>query len=286
MKKKETAIKIYETTDYSAFKILKENRSITPGREKKIVSSIARYGFRFQPILCNEKLEVIDGQGRLKACEALGIPVLFIIDPAADINVCREMNSSMTNWTIEDYIISYAQEGLPEYVTVAELIAKYSQKGVNTRTVLNVATTSVTCMPEKIRSGDLYLVLSREEIEQILNWIVDVVSLVKPMQINRNAFLGALVRVSQIKKVNLYKLLQKIKKNTLEIVPASRYDQYLDLFTEIYNKNNRDEFVNIKDEYEKIKKNPWDRPKENFFGRNINETRVSNATFGKELEAA
>ena len=66
---KESKFKIYETTSYSQFKTMEGNRAVKDGRVNKIVESINKIGYVLSPILVNEKMEVIDGQGRLSALE-------------------------------------------------------------------------------------------------------------------------------------------------------------------------------------------------------------------------
>ena len=56
---------IYETTDYDMFKQLLGNRD--PRQEKAVIDSINKVGYLFDPILCNENYEIIDGQNRLEA---------------------------------------------------------------------------------------------------------------------------------------------------------------------------------------------------------------------------
>lgn len=58
---------VYETTNYSKFKKMLDNREVSPNRVQKIVKSIDQVGYVMSPIIVNEKMEVIDGQGRLAA---------------------------------------------------------------------------------------------------------------------------------------------------------------------------------------------------------------------------
>lgn len=280
MKKKTTDIMVYETSDYQEFKILKENRSVTPARLKKIKTSIEKHGYRPQPILCNDKMEVIDGQGRLKVCEELGIPVLFLIDPDADIELCRDMNSSMTNWGLDDFILSYASEDVGDYSTIFDMVAKFSRKGLNTMTILAVALGASTCNINKVKAGELELSLPRDEIERRLDWIVDMIELAKPKAISRRSYLDALVRIILIPSVDRKRLYQKVKARSMDIEPASRFEQYFDLFTTLYNKNNLSERINFREEYLKSKCKKG-RDRDSYFGISTSSIRFRNASYGK-----
>lgn len=97
---------VYETKNYAKFKIIEGNRPID--HAKKIIESISEIGMLWQPILVNEKFEIIDGQGRFLAMKTLGIPVIYIIQNGLNIKHVRYLNKNATNWKINDYIHSYA----------------------------------------------------------------------------------------------------------------------------------------------------------------------------------
>lgn len=52
---------VYEESDYSVFKPLLGNRIVDDFRKSKIKSSINKVGWIKNPIVVNEKLQVIDG---------------------------------------------------------------------------------------------------------------------------------------------------------------------------------------------------------------------------------
>ena len=61
------------------FKTMDGNRLLKNDRVNKIVESINAVGYILSPILVNEKMEVIDGQGRLAALERLKMPVHYMV---------------------------------------------------------------------------------------------------------------------------------------------------------------------------------------------------------------
>ncbi|MBQ2600753.1 ParB N-terminal domain-containing protein [bacterium] len=68
---------VYRTTDYDKFKTLDGNRTVEKSRVNKILKSINDNGYIHCPIIVNERMEIIDGQGRLEAVKQLGIPVEY-----------------------------------------------------------------------------------------------------------------------------------------------------------------------------------------------------------------
>ena len=57
---------VFEETNYDAFAKLPDNRDLSPGRLNKLIASISER-YILNPIIVNEKMEIIDGQGRLNA---------------------------------------------------------------------------------------------------------------------------------------------------------------------------------------------------------------------------
>lgn len=120
------AYKVYSTKDYSIFKRLVGNRDIPESRISKIVESIQTIGWVHNPIIVNEKMEVIDGQGRLTALQRLGLPVEYVIAEGAGNKECIYMNMNMVNWKLPDFIKSYAEQGNGNYQRLLALMEKYA----------------------------------------------------------------------------------------------------------------------------------------------------------------
>lgn len=122
----ETAYNVYTTKDYSIFKRLTGNRDIPESRISKIVESIQTIGWVRNPIIVNEKMEVIDGQGRLTALQRLKMPVEYIIAEGAGNKECIYMNMNMVNWKLPDFIKSYAEQGNENYQRLLSLMERYA----------------------------------------------------------------------------------------------------------------------------------------------------------------
>ena len=122
----ETAYNVYVTKDYSIFKRLVGNRDIPETRISKIVESIQTIGWIHNPIIVNEKMEVIDGQGRLTALQRLKMPVEYIVTEGAGNKECIYMNMNMVNWKLPDFIKSYAEQGNENYQRLLGLMEKYA----------------------------------------------------------------------------------------------------------------------------------------------------------------
>ncbi len=107
---------IYSTRNYEIFHRLCGNREVVDNRKNIIKQSIIENGYIRNPIVVNEKMEIIDGQGRLEALKELGLPVEYVISKGAGQKECVALNANQKNWKTYDYIKSFAEMNVPEYV--------------------------------------------------------------------------------------------------------------------------------------------------------------------------
>ena len=131
MKDEKVAYNVYTTNDYSIFKRLPGNRDIPESRISKIVESIQSIGWVHNPIIVNEKMEVIDGQGRLTALQRLKMPVEYVVAPGAGNKECIYMNMNMVNWKLPDFVKSYAEQGNENYQRLLSLMERYANGNLN-----------------------------------------------------------------------------------------------------------------------------------------------------------
>ena len=131
MKDEKVAYNVYTTNDYSIFKRLPGNRDIPESRISKIVESVQSIGWVHNPIIVNEKMEVIDGQGRLTALQRLKMPVEYVVAPGAGNKECIYMNMNMVNWKLPDFVKSYAEQGNENYQRLLSLMERYANGNLN-----------------------------------------------------------------------------------------------------------------------------------------------------------
>jgi hypothetical protein len=136
---------IQETTDYSIFKLLKHNRPVVQSHVAHLAQSMSdRPHLRpSRPVLCNEKMEIIDGQHREKASEINGMSVFFMVVPGLTIDDARLLNALQRTWSLLDYAYSYASSGVPAYVQFVKvyegrslpptIVLEYMERGSKAR---------------------------------------------------------------------------------------------------------------------------------------------------------
>lgn len=116
-RKTKVVCSVYETNDYSIFKELEFNRDVSVFRVEKLIASLKENEI-LNPIVVNEKMEIIDGQGRFEALKVLGRPIKFVFSYGATIDDCRRMNAYNTKWSQRDFVYSFASAGNQNYINI------------------------------------------------------------------------------------------------------------------------------------------------------------------------
>ncbi len=118
-------LQIQNTTDYDQFKSTNKNRPVTVSHVRKLKESIIRHNLlHANPIIVSQDMEIIDGQHRLEVAKQLGLPICYVVTDATE-NDMRSLNASSKNWTLRDYLNSYVEEGLEDYIILKAYIDAY-----------------------------------------------------------------------------------------------------------------------------------------------------------------
>ena len=230
-------IKIHETRDYKLFKRLKGNRDITNKRVAIIKASIESVGYISNPIIVNEKMEIIDGQGRAEALRQLDMPVEYRVIENIGIEECRAMNLKPTSWSIKDFVKSYSEYGNDNYIRLEELV-KLSGIPLSTVYALCMNTSRSGYSSQKdLRNGTF--VLSEDTAKKVAN-VCEYLKRFKDIQ-NKiggksDLFYGCLGWVSLQPKVDLSRLDVAMHQQYKTITPFARTEDSLKEISEVYNK--------------------------------------------------
>lgn len=100
-------------------------------RVMQLVISYLMVGVLTQPILVNEKYEIIDGQGRFEALKILGFPIKYVMQNGIGLNECIMMNTRSKDWDAIDYVYSFAEKGNQNYILLVNLIQNYPELNLN-----------------------------------------------------------------------------------------------------------------------------------------------------------
>lgn len=117
------------THDYSQFKILTGNRDINSHHVKRLTAAFGRRHL-FTIIICNEKMEVIDGQHRLTAAEHLGLPIYYIMVHGYGLDEVQILNANARDWKKDDVLRSFADRGNKDYMDMVKFMEDHPEFGM------------------------------------------------------------------------------------------------------------------------------------------------------------
>jgi hypothetical protein len=228
---------IYVTKDYSIFKLLEHNRAITDKRIEKLTASF-REGIVLCPIVCNKNMEIVDGQGRFFTYKKLDLPVPFIIDEDAGIEECRRMNAYSENWTSNDYVDSYAEEGDENYQRLKDvqettgetyqMILRYINKQAFKKTghgKNNILASGELTFTEQDAERAI-------ETHNLIKRIVDALAYTGKLSA---AFKTSVAIMRDAKGFNTERMIARCRENRSSFVQMARLEDMLTEFSRIYN---------------------------------------------------
>ena len=128
---------VLKTTSYDDFGYITGNREIDEPNVKSITHQIAQHG-QLQPIIVNEKNQVIDGQHRVEVCRRLQIPVQYVVRPGASIADVISANVVGKKWRPVDYVRRYAAENNDHYVKLLAFIEKCQGHKISATSAINI----------------------------------------------------------------------------------------------------------------------------------------------------
>lgn len=122
---------IKSTTDYAIFESISGNRELNVKKIQNIVTDI-NSGLNLLhlcPIIVyrkEDKFKMIDGQHRLEVSKFLKCPVFYVETEPLTLQQIARLNSRGEKWKIQDFLNCYVKNGVADYITLAEVVAKFS----------------------------------------------------------------------------------------------------------------------------------------------------------------
>lgn len=248
---------VYETRNYDMFKKLLGNRDVTEIRISKITDSIVKVGYVLNPVVINEKNEVIDGQGRIEALKRLDMPVHYVIDKGAGLEQCVQLNINGTKWTTVDFIESYVHQGNRNYINLKELMdefpgftSKVITYAVNER--INHSSTAHNKLVKRnyVINGQFECSDEQKQTARSrLKYLVPFLPIAKAVNGNSDTFLIAIMFSAfncDVKKDRMYKKVFELQQ---EIIPFTTMRNALKSISTVYNHSLKGKKIDLEYEY-------------------------------------
>ena len=241
------------TKNLDQFVIADWNRAIKPQRVNGIKKSIMNYGYIPNPIIVNEKKEVIDGQGRLIACKELNLPIYYMQIKGIGGQECIAMNCYQKQWTGRDYIDFYATLKNSNYVRLQKLLEAYK---LPEKIVIYCADSSLgKSLTTKIKEGEF--VLTNEGYNQaikVLNFIAPLKPLIDKAHGRITEFMKALILLYKNNIIEPNRMKEQLEKYNMSAVNITGLDSACDELERVYNKQkNKVNRVYFRDEFRKLR---------------------------------
>lgn len=157
------------TKNYNMFKGVVGNRPISKKYVEDLMVSITNNNLLDKyPIVVDGDMRVIDGQHRLEAAKRIGVDIYYMVVEDADIGDVRLLNTNQHNWTIGDYVRSYADVGNKHYQMLLTFYREYGLPITNTAVVLGGQQSN-----NKIKRGAYEVRISNKQAKERLEVIVE-----------------------------------------------------------------------------------------------------------------
>ena len=120
-------MQIHVTQDYNLFKRIKGNRTVNKPHINRLLQAIKTTpdSVSYNPIVVNDKHEIIDGQHRFEAIKQLALPVFYIKVNDLSLTTVQQLNSISKAWSPMDYAKSYAELGNENYKVYIDFKDRY-----------------------------------------------------------------------------------------------------------------------------------------------------------------
>ena len=140
-------------------KLLDCNRNICIPHVKKLEKSMQKSGFlAYEPVICNENGEIIDGQHRTLAAMALNIKPILEVHKGLRADSIIDVNTMSRSWGLSDFVNYYSAQGVTSFQMLQQFMEDNGDKIINvngevTQTVPLSATTAYCMIKQHVPSG-------------------------------------------------------------------------------------------------------------------------------------
>ena len=241
---------VYKAYDLSIFTQIDGNRIPNLGHIKRLSDSIRVYGMKCNPILVNEKMQVIDGQHRLMAAKEAGSFVYYIIVDGYSLNEVHTLNLNQKNWTKRDYMEGYSDMGVKSYMT----LKLFSEKNDDfTFTDCIALCQTMGSGSSRVLSGQVNgnKLDGNAQIFEKGTWKTGDMDLAQDMAnkirmiktyysgYNRTSFVVTMIQMLNNEKFDFNEFMHKLRLQPTAMVDCANREQYKTLIEDIYNYKSR-----------------------------------------------
>lgn len=219
---------LYMTFDYGQFKLMKGNRPTNSAHVQHLKKSFESRQL-IVPVLVNHHMEIIDGQHRVEVCRQMGMPVYFLILENYGIKEVQMLNTNMKNWSVDDYLSCYCNEGIEDYIKYREFRAKF---GFDHQVSLAFLMGNTSKYHQIFNEGNLKI-KHYDKAEKAAQMISEFAQFYKGYK--RKSFVFAMMTIMKHPDYNHQEMIDKLALQQTKLVDCPSNESYISLLEEIYN---------------------------------------------------
>lgn len=249
--------KVYKTYDLSIFKSIAGNRVPNLQHIRRLTDSLKVHGMKCNPILVNEKMEVIDGQHRLQAAKNVNTFVYYIVVNGYKLEEVHTLNLNQKNWGKRDYMDGYAEMGIESYIKLKEFAQKNDDFTLTDCIAMcsNITTSSSNTIANKFRNKRIDF--KQIEVFEEGTWVgkdFDLaqqwaykIRMCKPYfeGYNKTIFVGTMIGLLQNNLFDFSEFMHKVRIQPKALVDCANREQMKSLIEDIYNYKSRNK-INLR----------------------------------------
>lgn len=245
---KQEVNKVYKTHDLSIFTQIDGNRVPNLQHIKRLADSIRVYGMKCNPILVNEKFQVIDGQHRLMAAKEADSFVYYIVVDGYSLNEVHTLNLNQKNWAKKDFMDGYANMGVESYIKLKAFVEKNDDFTFNDCIVFCQGGIghNVRMLAHKVSKSPNQIQVFEEGTWKAgdINVAQDMASKIRMIKTyysgyNRSTFVGTMIGMLNNEKFDFNEFMHKVRLQPTALVDCANREQYKTLIEDIYNYKSR-----------------------------------------------
>lgn len=260
---------VYETTDYSQFKLLPYNRPINQKFLEKLKRAIKKSNkLSSNAILVTKDKEIIEGQHRWVAAKDLKLNLYYSIDENFVQSDIISLNSFRLNWKLKDYVNYYDLNNNVDFRFFNEMFDRCREYGApftTIYTIIGFLNGGQRYLPNSIRDGSLTITNKTSIIDfieiampfcHVMNGLMkNAKSKKSTVLFFKNAYIRSLLYCyKKLNKKDFFDLMQYIKRDYLKYTDTNEISDVMFFFESSYNKNKNSKYhkkfsLPIEDDY-------------------------------------
>ena len=227
----EVAIPIRKTNNYAMFKNILGNRDLRGTNYNKLIKSMKEKQLII-PILCNDKLEIIDGQHRYEACKELQYPLYYYVVDGYEIEDVKRANLVSCNWVVDDYLKLNIEIGKKDYIEFKRIKDEFN---ISTSQLLDIfARYQGTSLKETrmiFEDGSFKL----DNVHEVLQFLNNLSDFSFFREYTSFSFIKAFLKISSLNEYDHKTMKKRLEKQPYKLEKRASYKNYIEMLVDIYN---------------------------------------------------